>query len=339
MTETDRNRQVVLKRRPDGRLRPQDFELREVDIARPDDGQVLVRTIWLSLDPYLQLRAQGHERYYPAVDLDAPMLGGAVSRVIESRHPGFQPGDIVEDYTGWQDYALADGATLRKVDPGLAPISTALSCLGMPGLTAYLALVDLGKPEPGDCLVVGSAAGAVGAVVGQVGKAMGCHVVGIVGSPEKAGYITDELGFDAAIDHRQDNIADALDRLCPNGINVYFENLGGPISECAYERMAHRARVVVCGAITEYSAENPQMRSNLQNILFSEARVSGFNIFSYTDRFEDARRRLAGLYADGKLKMREHVIDGLENAAEALPMLFEGRNFGKLLVRVSDEDG
>ncbi len=339
MTKTDKNRQVVLKRRPDGRLQPADFDLRTTEIPTPGNGQLLVRTIWLSLDPYLQLRAQGHERYYPAVDLGKPMLGGAVSRVIASHHPGFKPGDIIEDFTGWQDYALAEGATARLVDPGLAPISTALGILGMPGLTAYLSLVDLGSPEPGDCLVVGSAAGAVGAVVGQVGKAMGCRVVGIVGSADKADYLVDALGFDAAINRRDEDVAAALDRLCPNGINLYFENLGGPISELAYERLAHRARVIVCGAITEYSAQNPQMRSNLQNILFSEARVSGFNIFSYANRFDDARRRLAELFHSGRLKHRDHVVEGLENAAAALPMLFEGKNFGKLLVRVSDPHG
>lgn len=304
----------------------------------PGHGQLLVRTIWLSLDPYLQLRAQGHERYYPAVELDKPMLGGAVSRVVDSRHPDFRPGDLIEDYTGWQDYALVEGGTARRVDPDMAPISTALGVLGMPGLTAYLSLVDLGQPEPGDCLVVGSAAGAVGAVVGQVGKAMGCRVIGIVGSAEKAGYLVDDLGFDAAIDRRQDDVAAALDDLCPDGINLYFENLGGPISEMAYERLAHRARVIVCGAITEYTVDGPQMRSNLQNILFSEARVSGFNIFSYLHRFDDARRRLAELYRNGQIKHREHIVDGLENAAAALPMLFEGGNFGKLLVRVSDPD-
>lgn len=337
MATADKNRQVVLKRRPNGRLRPDDFELIVSDIPTPGPGQLLVRTIWLSLDPYLQLRAKGHARYYPAVKLGGPMLGGAVSRVIASHHPDFKAGDIVEDYTGWQDYAVAEGSTARRVDPGLAPISTALGILGMPGLTAYLSLVNLGAPEPGDCLVVGSAAGAVGAVVGQVGKAMGCRVIGIVGGADKTAYVTSELGFDGAIDRHRDDIAAALDRLCPHGINVYFENLGGPISELAYERLAHRARVIVCGAITEYATDAPQMRSNLQNILFSEARVCGFNIFTYASRFEDARRRLAGLYRSGQLRHREDIVDGLENAAAALPRLFEGKNFGKLLVKVSGE--
>ena len=337
MSEATINRQMVLKRRPSGRLRPDDFELVTAPIGRPNPGQILVRTIWLSLDPYLQLRAKGHRRYYPAVPLGHPMLGGAVSRVIESRHPSFEPGDIVEDYTGWQDYALADGNVARKVDPKQAPISTALGILGMPGLTAYLSLVDLGKPEPGDTLVVGSAAGAVGAVVGQVGKIAGCQVVGIVGSAAKASYIVGELGFDAAIDRRTDDVAKSLESLCPLGINVYFENLGGVVSEAAYERLAHRARVVICGSITEYDVEDPTMRSNLQNILFSEAKVCGFNIFSYGSRFEEARARLTRWYREGRLKAREDIVEGLENAAASLPRLFEGTNFGKLLVKVSDE--
>ena len=337
MRETT-NRQVRLKRRPDGRLKPDDFELVTTEIPEPQDGQLLVRTIWLSLDPYLQLRAQGHARYYPAVQLDGPMLGGAVSRVISSKHPGFRPGDVVEDYTGWQDFAIAEGGSATKVDQKLAPISTALGVLGMPGLTAYLSLVNLGSPELGDRLVVGSAAGAVGAVVGQVGKAMGCRVIGIVGSDEKAKYIVGDLGFDAAINYRNGDVGAALDRLCPEGINIYFENLGGSISDMAYKRLAHRARVIVCGAITEYSNPEPTMRSNLQDILFSEATVSGFNIFSYASRFEEARRRLADLYRAGNLKHREEIVVGLENAAAALPMLFEGKNFGKLLVKVSDEN-
>ena len=331
------NRLVALKRRPHGPLQPDDFALINQPVGRPGPGQILVQTIWLSLDPYLQLRARGHSRYYPAVPLNEAMLGGAVSRIVESRHPKFKTGDIVEDYTGWQDYALADGNVARKIDPAMAPISTALGVLGMPGLTAYLSLIDVGKPEPGDCVVVGSAAGAVGSVVGQVAKIAGCRVVGIVGSAAKASYVVEELGFDAAINRRSEDVAAALDCHCPTGINLYFENLGGSVSEAAYERLAHRARVVVCGSITEYSIDHPTMRSNLQNLLFSEARVGGFNIFSYQGRFEDARTRLARWYREGRLKTREEVVEGLENAAAALPRLFDGSNFGKLLVKVSTE--
>jgi NADPH-dependent curcumin reductase CurA len=331
------NRQIVLKRRPQGELRPEDLELIERPVSRPAAQQVLVRTLWLSLDPYMRLRAAGHERYFPAVPIGEPMIGGAVSRVVESHHPNFKTGDIVEEYSGWQDYALVDGHTLRKVNPSLAPISTALSVLGMPGLTAYLALIDVGRPEPGDTLVIGSAAGAVGAVVGQIGKIAGCRVVGIVGGPQKASYITNELGFDAVIDRHKDEIIAALNRTCPEGINIYFENLGGPITDAVYPRLAHRARVVVCGGITEYTSSDPKSNSHLQNILFSEARVGGFNIFSYASRYDDARRRLAHWFKQGRLKYREDIVEGLENAPVAFARLFEGTNFGKLLVRVSAE--
>ncbi len=331
------NRQVVLDRRPVGALGEADFRMIEGPIPAPGAGQLLVRTLWLSLDPYMRLRAAGHDRYYPAVPLGEPMMGGAVSRVVESCHPGFAPGDIIEDYTGWQDYAVAEGASARKVDPSLGKLSSALHVLGMPGLTGYLALVDVGRPEPGDTLVVAAAAGAVGSVVGQVGKIAGCQVIGIVGGAEKSAYITQELGFDQAIDRRNSDVAQELDRLCPNGINVYFENVGGPISEAAFARLAPRARVVICGAIAEYTDTTPRMRSNLQDILFTEARVGGFNIFSHTGRYEDARRRLARWLKEGRLSSREDVVVGLENAAAAFPRLFEGRHIGKLLVKVSDD--
>jgi len=330
------NRQIVLRRRPQGRLQPDDLELIESDPPRPDKGQMLVQTLWLSLDPYMRLRAAGHERYYPAVPLDEPMIGGAVSRVVESRHPDFAEGDIVEDFSGWQDYALVDGATARKVDPAMGPLPTALGVLGMPGLTGYLALNDVGRPEPGDTLVLAAAAGAVGSVVGQVGKIAGCRVIGIVGSAAKARYVVEDLGFDGAINHHEDSLGAALDRLCPDGINLYFENVGGEVSAAVFKRLAHRARVVVCGAIAEYLSDDPRIASPLQDILFSEATVGGFNIFSYSARFEDARRRLARWYADGRLKQRDDVVQGLENAPGAFNRLFDGQNFGKLLVQVRE---
>lgn len=330
------NRQIVLRRRPQGRLRAEDLELIEGAVPTPGPGQLLVRTLWLSLDPYMRLRAAGHERYYPAVPLGEPMIAGAVSRVVASNHPGFKPGDIVDDYTGWQDYAIAEGAAARKVDPSLGPLQTAIGVLGMPGLTGYLGLVDVGRPEPGDCVVVAAASGAVGSVVGQVAKIAGCRAVGIVGSRAKADFITGELGFDAAIVHREGDVGRALDRACPHGINVYFENVGGAITEAVQKRLAHRARVVVCGAVTEYDADAPKLASPLQHILFTEARIGGFNIFSYAARYDDARRRLAQWYREGRLKQKDDIVNGLENAAGAYDRLFRGENFGKLLVRVAE---
>lgn len=331
------NRQFVLAARPEGNPKESDFALREAAVPAPGAGQLLVQTLWLSLDPYMRLRIGDNEQYFPAVPLGDVVVGGAVSRVVESRHANFSAGDYIEAYTGWQDYAVLDGAEARKVDPALGPLSTALGVLGMPGLTAYLGLIDVGKPEPGDTVVVSAASGAVGAVVGQVAKIAGCRAVGLAGSARKIAYLSDELGFDAAINYKTEDIGQALDRACPDGINVYFENVGGVVSEAAYPRLAGRARVVVCGGVSEYNLSQPQTTiSNLQNILFTEAQVGGFNIFSYEARYDDGRRRLARWLADGRLKHKEDVVDGLENAAAAFLRFFEGETFGKLLVKVAE---
>ena len=240
-------------------------------------------------------------------------------------------------YTGWQDFAVLDGAEARKVDPALGPLSTALGILGMPGLTAYLGLIDVGKPEPGDTVVVSAASGAVGAVVGQVAKIAGCRAVGLAGSARKIAYLTDELGFDAAINYKTEEIGPALDDACPDGINVYFENVGGVVAEAVYPRLAGRARVVVCGGVSQYNLKSSQTTvSNLQNILFTEAQVGGFNIFSYEARYEDGRKRLARWLAEGRLKYKEDVVEGLENAPAAFLRFFEGETFGKLLVKVAE---
>ena len=258
------NRQIVLAARPEGPPRETDFRLVEAPVPEPADGQLLVRTIWLSLDPYMRLRMGTNLRYYPPIPLGDVIVGGAVSRVVESRHPGFQPGDIVDDYTGWQDYAIAQGASARKVDPALGPLSTAIGVLGMPGLTAYLGLVKVGRPAPGDTVVISAAAGAVGAVAGQVAKIAGCRVVGIAGGAEKQRYLTQELGFDTAIDRHAGNLPDALAAACPDGIDVYFENVGGPIGDAIYPLLAHGARVVICGGISHYNAtEPPRVASHL----------------------------------------------------------------------------
>ena len=332
------NRQIVLAARPAGPPKETDFRLIEQPIPAPEPGELLVRTIWLSLDPYIRLRIGTDEQYYPAVPIGAVVVGGAVSRVVESRHPGFAPGDIVDDYTGWQDYAIAKGASARKVDPALGPLSTAVGILGMPGLTAYLGLIKVGRPAPGDTVVVAAAAGAVGAVVGQVAKIAGCRAVGIAGSADKVRYLTGELGFDAAIDRKTADLGSALAEACPDGIDVYFENVGGPIGDAVYPHLAHSARVVICGGISHYNAtERQQVNSHLANILFTEAQVRGFNIFSYAADYDQARKRLAHWLKEGRLAFREDIVDGLENAPVAFQRLFDGRNFGKLLIRVSAE--
>ena len=331
------NRQIILAARPDGNPKQSDFALREAAMPEPGAGQLLVRTLWLSLDPYMRLRIAEGGQYYPAVPLGDVMIGGGLSRVVESNHAGFAAGDYIEAYTGWQDYATVGGAEARKVDPALGPLSTALGVLGMPGLTAYLGLIDVGAPEPGDTVVVSAAAGAVGAVVGQVARIAGCRAVGLAGSARKIAYLRDELGFDAAINYKAQEIGAALDAACPDGINVYFENVGGAVAEAVYPRLAKHARVVICGGVSQYNLKAPQTTvSNLQNILFTEARVGGFNIFSYEARYEDALGRLARWLAEGRLKYKEDVVDGLENAATAFLRFFDGETFGKLLVRVAE---
>ena len=288
------NRQIVLAARPVGAPKETDFRLVEGPVPTPADGELLVRTIWLSLDPYMRLRMGTDLRYYPPIPLGDVIVGGAVSRVVESRHPKFAPGDIVDDYTGWQDYAIAQGASARKVNPALGPLSTAVGVLGMPGLTAYLGLVKVGRPAPGDTVVISAASGAVGAVAGQVAKIAGCRVVGIAGGAEKLRYLTQELGFDEAIDRHTDDLPAALAAACPDGIDVYFENVGGPIGDAIYPLLAHGARVVICGGISHYNAtEPPKVASHLAPILFTETEVKGFNIYSYAAHYEHARKRLA----------------------------------------------
>ena len=335
---TESNRRIVLAARPAGAPKESDLRLEEGPVPQPADGELLVRTIWLSLDPYMRLRMGTEVRYYPPIPIGEVIVGGAVSRVVESRHPAFAPGDIVDDYTGWQDYAIAQGASARKVDPALGPLSTAIGVLGMPGLTGYLGLVKVGRPAPGDTVVISAAAGAVGAVAGQVARIAGCRVVGIVGGEEKLAYLTGELGFDAAVDRHGNDVPGALAAACPDGVDVYFENVGGPIGDAVYPLLAHGARVVICGGISHYNAtEPPRTASHLAPILFTEAEVKGFNIFSYAAHYEHARRRLARWLADGRLAYREDIVEGLENAPAAFQRLFDGRNFGKLLVRVSAE--
>jgi len=331
------NRQITLAARPDGNPKESDFALHEAALPEIGEGQLLEQTLWHSLDPYMRLRIGDNEQYFPAVFLGDMVIGGAISRVVESCHAYFSTGDYIEAYTGWQDFAALDGTEVRKVDPALGPLSTALGVLGMPGLTAYLGLIDVGKPELGDTVVVSAASGAVGAVVGQVAKIAGCRAVGLAGSARKIAYLTDELGFDAAINYKTEEIGPVLDAACPGGINVYFVNVGGVVAEAVYPRLAGHARVVVCGDVSQYNLKSSQTTvSNLQNILFAEAQVGGFNIFSYEARYEDGRKRLARWLAEGRLKYKEDVVEGLENAPAAFLRFFEGETFGKLLVKVAE---
>ena len=334
----NRNRQIQLAARPVGMPKADDFALVEAPVPDPGPGQALVRVLYLSLDPYMRGRMSAAKSYAPPVRIGGVMTGGVVGEIVRSEADGLAAGDLVEGYLGWREFALCTPETVRVLPASPYPPSYALGILGMPGMTAYFGLLEVGRPRAGDTVVVSAASGAVGAVVGQIARLGGCRVVGTVGSAEKAAYVTGTLGFDAAIDYRASgDLGAALDDACPGGVDVYFDNVGGPVSDAVMARLAFKARVVICGAIHHYNLTEPYAGpSHLRSILINRARVEGFLVFDWQDRYPEAIARLTQWLDEGRLTYREHVIEGLENAPQALPMLFEGRNFGKLLVRVAD---
>jgi NADPH-dependent curcumin reductase CurA len=315
---------------------PSNFERRETEVGEPGEGQLLVRNLYLSLDPAMRAWISDAESYMPPVQIGEVMRAGCVAQVIASRHPDFAEGDLVFGMFGWQEYAVADGSGVSKVPQGVGPVD-ALSALGLTSLTAYFGLEDIGKPRPGETVVVSGAAGATGSVVGQLAKLKGCRVIGIAGGPEKCAWLTDELGFDGAIDYRAEDVSKRLKELCPNGIDVYWDNVGGEILEAALNRLALHARVVFCGAISGYNdpAARPTGPRNYINIVIRRARVEGFLVFDYFDRTPEALAELGPLVQSGKLKTREDVREGLDSAPSALLDLFTGANTGKLIVQVA----
>jgi hypothetical protein len=335
-----KNRQIVLASRPEGEPRPDDFRIVEKEAPAPGDGQVLLKTLWLSLDPYMRGRISAAKSYARPVEIGEVMVGGTVSEVVESRSAGFKPGDVVMGYMGWQEYAISDGRGLRKLDPKAAPISTAVGVLGMPGMTAYVGLLEIGRPKPGETVAVAAATGAVGAVVGQLAKLKGCRAVGIAGGPEKCRYLLDELGFDAAVDHRAPDLKEKLAAACPNGIDVYFENVGGAVWDAVFPLLNTFARVPVCGMIAHYNdtelPPGPDRTPRLmRTILTKRLTLRGFLVSDYGDQEPAFLREMSQWVREGKIKYREDVVDGLEAAPEALIGLLRGKNFGKLLVRVA----
>ncbi|HEY0945981.1 MAG TPA: NADP-dependent oxidoreductase [Opitutaceae bacterium] len=336
------NRRVVLAARPRGRPTPQDFRLEHVAIPTPADGQVLLRTLYLSLDPYMRnLMEEIGPVYAPSVPLGAPMVGGTVNRVVTSRHPRFRAGDLVLGNAGWQDYALSDGQDLLPLGEMEHP-SLALGGLGMPGFTAHVGLLDIGQPKPGETVVVAAATGAVGAVVGQIAKLKGARVVGIASGADKCRYAVDELGFDACLDRHDPQLAPHLAAACPAGIDVYFENVGGAVFDAVLPLLNLRARVPVCGVIAHYNEQTPppgpdRLPLVVSTILQKRIRMEGFIILDhYGPRFDAFRRDMENWIHTGRVKLREDLADGLENAPTAFIGLLEGRNFGKLVVRVAD---
>ena len=333
------NRQITLAARPKGFPKDSDFKLLETPIPEPGDGELLIRIVYLSVDPYMRGRMRDAASYADPVAIGEVMVGGAVGRVIESNHDRFGVGSFVFGMFGWQEYALSDGSGLRKVDPEVAPISTSLHVLGMPGLTAYFGLLDVCRIAKGETVVVSGAAGAVGSTVGQIAKLSLCRVVGIAGSDEKVRYVTDELGFDAAWNYKTtDDYCERLGELCPDGIDAYFDNVGGPITDAVFPNLSVGARVAICGQISQYNLEKPELGPRLfPYLIVKRATVRGFLVFEYFDRLSEGLTKLTEWVQAGKLKYRERITEGIENAPLAFMEMMQGANIGKQLVKVSDE--
>jgi len=334
------NRQILLKSRPPGEPTADNFELVETELPSPADGEVLVRGIYLSLDPYMRGRMREGKSYVPPTELGAVMPGAVLGEVTESRDDGFRPGDIVEVYQGWQEYAASPAAQLRRVDTTAAPLPAALGVLGMPGFTAYFGLLEVGACKEGDTVLVSAASGAVGSAVGQIARIKGGRAVGIAGGAEKCAYVRDALGFDACIDYKSDDLDEAIARDCPDGVDVYFDNVGGKTLDAALRHINDKARIVICGMISEYNLEAPELAPRpTRALLVHKARMEGFIIFEYADRIPEALAALTGWVQSGDLKSRESIADGIENAPAAFIGLLKGQNFGKQLVRLGPEPG
>jgi len=331
------NTQVVLSSRPSGFPEQNNFEVVNVSMPEPEEGQMLVEILWLSLDPYMRGRMNDVKSYAVPAKIGEVMIGGTVGRVLRSRTPRFSSGDIVEGPLGWQTHAVTDGIGIRKVNESVAPVQANLGILGMPGMTAYFGFLDVCEPIPGDTVVVSAASGAVGQVVGQIAKVMGCRVIGTAGSDDKVNYIVQELGFDAGINYKTQNVGEALRNLCPYGIDVYFDNVGGLVTDAVLELINVGARIAICGQISQYNLKEPeQAPRSLSLLIRSQAKIQGFLVFSYENRYQEARDRIARWIDEGKLRYKEDVVVGLANAPEAFIGMLKGRNFGKALVKVAD---
>jgi NADPH-dependent curcumin reductase CurA len=337
--ENKTNRKILLASRPKGMPTLDNFEIADAEMPQPQDGEILIRTLYLSVDPYMRGRMSDRKSYIPPFAVNEVITGGGIGEVIESRSDAFQPGDIVTGQFNWQLYSVAQGANaqVRKVDPALAPVTTALGVLGMPGLTAYFGLLDIGQPVAGDTVVVSGAAGAVGTLVCQIAKLKGCRVVAIAGSDEKNRYLTEELGVDVTINYKTSpDMKAALKEACPEGVDVYFDNVGGEISDEVLARIKHGARIVICGLISLYNLEEQDVGPRVQPyLLVNSARMQGFIITNYAARSAEGIRQLGQWLAEGKLKYAENIVEGFENTPQAFLGLFKGDNLGKQLVKVA----
>jgi hypothetical protein len=330
---------VVLAAHPVGMPKSSDVRLEEVPIPEPADGQLLIRNIYLSIDPYMRGRMRDAESYAPPVKLNEVMVGGTVGQIVASRNSRFAEGSYVNAMLGWQEYSLSDGRGLRQLDPAQAPISTGVGVLGMPGMTAYFGFLDLCLPKPGETAVVSAAAGAVGGLVGQIAKIKGCRAVGIAGGPAKCKLVLSEYGYDAAIDYKSENdLRAAVKQACPKGVDTYFDNVGGPISDAVLLNLNFKARIAICGQISQYNSETPVMGPRLGWVILQKrARMEGFIVSDFAERWGEGMRQMGAWLREGKLKYREDIVRGLENALPALVGVLEGKNVGKQLVQLADD--
>jgi NADPH-dependent curcumin reductase CurA len=332
------NRQIALAARPTGLPRESDFKMVESPQPVPKSGEMLIRNLYLSVDPYMRGRMSEAESYAPPLRIGEVMVGGGAGQVVQSNDPAFAAGDFVAGMFGWQEYAAARKDELRKIDPKLAPLSTALGILGMPGMTAYFGLLDICHPQPGETVVVSGAAGAVGTLVGQIAKIQGCQAVGTAGSDAKVEYLLKELGFDAAFNYK--TVTDyhrKLKEVCPKGVDVYFDNVGGAITDAVIGLLNVKARISVCGQISQYNLEKPERGPRwLWHLIMKRAKVEGFMVYDYASRFDEGLRQMAQWFKEGKLKYREDIVKGIENAPKAFIGMLQGHNTGKQLVQIAE---
>lgn len=330
-----KNQQFRLASRPTGLVGRENFDVTEEEVPTPGDGEFVVELEYISLDPAMRGWMNDVRSYIPPVQIGEVMRALGAGKIVSSNHGSFKEGDHVVGGFGVQRYAVSDGGGAFTVDPNLVPLSTYLGALGMTGMTAYFGLLDVGEVKGGETVVVSGAAGAVGSVAGQIAKIKGCTVIGIAGGEEKCKWITEGLGFDAAIDYKSEDVRAALKELCPKGVNVYFDNVGGEILDIVLGRLARHARIVICGAISQYNREGAMKGpSNYMALLVHRARMEGFVVFDYADRYAEAGMQMAGWMAEGKLESREDVVEGFEHFPDALLKLFKGENIGKLLLKV-----
>ena len=333
------HRRVVLARRPPAEPAEADFRIEDVPMPEPGPREVLVRNIYMSLDPYMRGRMRDAASYAAPVGIGEVMTGGTVGEVVKSNAEAFKVGDIVEDRLGWQEYAIGGGPLMRKVDPSLAPISTANGVLGMPGMTAYFGLFDVGQPKAGETVVVSAASGAVGQIVGQLAKIAGCRAVGIAGGPKKCAFVKDTLGFDDCIDYKAGkDLTAAVKAACPNGVDVYFDNVGGPVSDAVFLNLNFWARVALCGSISQYNAAGAELGPRLLG-MFVGRRVNmrGFIVWDFNGKYAPAMRQMGEWVRSGRIKYKEDIVEGIENAPRAFIGMLRGENFGKMQVRLGPD--